>query len=131
MKQDLTGLRKGRDVFVKAWFEGLTNDRETSEPAMGHFHTIGDKENIRFVWGGDTAGQGWGINEEFGGMKIYETMRQANPQFFIHSGDNVYADGPILPSVLAENGQIWNNLVTPEVSKVAESTNSAVVTDTV
>ena len=120
-RQDLTGLKDGEDVFVKVWFEGLTNDREQSEAVTGTFHTIGKDENIRFVWGGDTAGQGWGINEEFGGMKIYETMRQVKPQFFIHSGDNIYADGPISPSVVAENGETWTNIVTPEVSKVAES----------
>ena len=56
-------------------------------------------------------------------MKIYEAMRQVQPQFFIHSGDNVYSDSHIPPSVKAENGQIWNNIVTPEVSKVAETLN--------
>lgn len=120
-KQDLTGLQSGRDVFVKVWFEGLTNDRETGDPVTGRFHTIGDKEDIRFVWGGDTAGQGWGINEAFGGMRIYETMRQVDPLFFIHSGDNIYADGPISPAVFTpETGELWENIVTPEVSKVAE-----------
>lgn len=56
-------------------------------------------------------------------MKIFEAMRQVKPQFYIQSGDSVYSDGPILDSVLAENGQKWNNLVTPEVSKVAETLN--------
>lgn len=120
-RQDLTGLPGGKDVFVKVWFEDLTNARGKSEPVFGHFHTLGKNENIRFVWGGDTAGQGWGINESFGGMKIYEAMRQVQPHFFIHSGDNIYADGIIPASVKAENGQIWINLVTPEVSKVAET----------
>ena len=120
-RQDLTGLPDGKDVYVKVWFEDLTNARTKSEPVTGHFHTVGKRDDIRFVWGGDTAGQGWGINEAFGGMKIYEAMRQVEPQFFIHSGDNVYSDGPILPSQPAENGQIWNNIVTPEVSKVAET----------
>jgi alkaline phosphatase D len=77
--------------------------------------------DLRFVWGGDTAGQGWGINPSFGGMKIYEAMRQRNPLFFVHSGDNIYADGPIAESVVAENGQVWNNIVTPQVAKVAET----------
>ncbi|MEQ1528093.1 MAG: alkaline phosphatase D family protein, partial [Methylococcales bacterium] len=120
-KQDLTGLPDGSDVFVKVWFEDLSNARHKSEPVTGHFHTIAKWDDIHFVWGGDTAGQGWGINEAFGGMKIYETMRKVEPQFFIQSGDSVYSDGPILPSVTAENGQIWTNLVTPEVSKVAET----------
>ncbi|MDT4288985.1 alkaline phosphatase D family protein [Methylomonas sp. MO1] len=120
-RQDLTGLPEGKDVYVKVWFEDLTNARGKSEPVVGHFHTIGKRDDIRFVWGGDTAGQGWGINESFGGMKIYEAMRQVQPQFFIQSGDNVYSDGPIPESKLAENGQVWTNVVTPEVSKVAET----------
>ncbi|WP_020484633.1 alkaline phosphatase D family protein [Methylomonas sp. MK1] len=120
-RQDLTGLPEGKDVYVKVWFEDLTNARGKSEPVIGHFHTIGKRDDIRFVWGGDTAGQGWGINESFGGMKIYEAMRQVQPQFFIQSGDNVYSDGPIPESKLAENGQLWTNVVTPEVSKVAET----------
>lgn len=120
-RQDLTGLPEGENVYVEVWFEDLTNDRNKSEPVSGHFHTIGSRDDIRFVWGGNTAGQGWGINESFGGMKIYETMRQLEPQFFIQSGDSVYSDGPIAPTKLAENGQIWTNLVTPEVSKVAET----------
>jgi alkaline phosphatase D len=120
-RQDLVGLPEGEEVFVKVWFEDLTNARQKSESVTGHFHTIGQHDNIRFVWGGDTAGQGWGINETFGGMKIYEAMRQVQPQFFIQSGDSVYSDGPIPESKVAENGQVWTNLVTPEVSKVAET----------
>ena len=77
--------------------------------------------DLRFQWGGDTAGQGWGINPDFGGMKIYEAMRQRSPLFFIHSGDTIYADGPIAESVVAEDGQVWNNIVTPQVAKVAET----------
>ncbi|MFA5923863.1 MAG: alkaline phosphatase D family protein [Methylococcaceae bacterium] len=122
-RQDLTGLPEGKNVYVEVWFEDLTNNRNKSEPVSGHFHTIGKRDDIRFVWGGDTAGQGWGINENFGGMKIYEAMRQVEPQFFIQSGDSVYSDGPISASKPAENGQIWTNLVTPEVSKVAETLN--------
>jgi alkaline phosphatase D len=48
-------------------------------------------------------------------------MRQRNPLFFIHSGDTIYADGPIAATVAAEDGQVWNNIVTPQVAKVAET----------
>ncbi|BBL59985.1 alkaline phosphatase D family protein [Methylomonas koyamae] len=122
-RQDLTDLDDGKDVYVRVWFEDLTNARNKSAVVNGKFHTLGKRDNIRFVWGGDIAGQGWGINESFGGMKIYEAMRQVHPQFFIESGDSVYSDGPIKDSVVAENGQVWTNLVTPEVSKVAETLN--------
>jgi alkaline phosphatase D len=121
VKQDLVNLPEGKDVYVKVWFEDLTNARNKSDAVLGKFHTLGKYDDVHFVWGGDTAGQGWGINESFGGMKIYEAMRRVKPQFFIQSGDSVYSDGPISPSVQAENGLLWTNVVTPEVSKVAET----------
>jgi alkaline phosphatase D len=134
-RQDISGLPENREVFVRVSFQSLNNARAVSEPVTGRFVTLpsarGDDEgrqrggrhggDLRFVWGGDTAGQGWGINRAFGGMKIYEAMRQRQPRFFIHSGDNIYADGPIRDVVTAENGQAWQNVVTPEVSKVAET----------
>jgi alkaline phosphatase D len=119
---DLTGLPADRHVFVRVQFQDLSSDRVMSEPAMGHFRTAPDSaRDIRFLWSGDTAGQGWGINPDFGGMRIYESMRQTRPDFFIHSGDNIYADGPIPAFKPAENGRVWRNIVTPEVSKVAET----------
>jgi alkaline phosphatase D len=54
-------------------------------------------------------------------MKIYESIRQLNPDFFIHSGDTIYADNPIQAEVKLEDGSIWKNLTTPEKSKVAET----------
>ncbi|SEI41589.1 alkaline phosphatase D [Arthrobacter sp. yr096] len=74
-----------------------------------------------FVWTGDTAGQGWGINEDLGGMRGYKAMHATKPDFFIHSGDTIYADGPITSSVTEKDGQVWRNIVTEEVSKVAET----------
>jgi alkaline phosphatase D len=46
------------------------------------------------------CGQGWGINPDFGGMKIYKAMRQTQPDFFIHCGDNIYADGSMFRAPL-------------------------------
>ncbi len=132
-RQALEGLEPGSEVFVRVTFQSLNNDRATSEPVIGRFVVPPDgwddegrgsrqgRRDLRFQWSGDTAGQGWGINTAFGGMKIYETMRQRNPLFFIHSGDTIYADGPIAGSVIAENGQVWQNIVTPQVAKVAET----------
>ena len=132
-RQDISGLEPGSDVFVRVSFRSLNNDRAVGEPVTGRLvvppDELGDdyrwhkpaRSNLRFQWGGDTAGQGWGINPAFGGMKIYETMRQREPLFFIHSGDNIYADGPIAASVNAEQGQVWTNIVTPQVAKVAET----------
>ena len=32
-------------------------------------------------------------------MRTYATMLRNRPDFFIHSGDNIYADGPIVAEV--------------------------------
>jgi alkaline phosphatase D len=119
---DLTGLPDNSEIFVRVLFQDLSNARIVSDPVQGYFRTAPVKNRaLRFLWSGDTAGQGWGINPDFGGMKIYEAMRQTRPDFFLHNGDNIYADGPIQNTVTAENGQLWRNIVTPEVSKVAET----------
>jgi alkaline phosphatase D len=119
---DLTGLPDDSEIFLRVMFQDLSNERNSSEAVAGRFRTAPRRNrDIRFLWSGDTAGQGWGINPEFGGMKIYETMRLTRPDFFIHCGDTIYADGPIQEAVTAENGQVWRNIVTPEVAKVAET----------
>lgn len=121
---DLAGLPSGQSIFARVYYVDPYNHRIQSEVHVGHFRTAPHAQRdrpVRFHWSGDNAGQGWGINTEFGGMKIYEAMRRRSPDFFIHSGDTIYADGPILPEVTAENGRIWKNIVTPEVSKVAET----------
>ena len=88
----------------------------------GRFRTAPrDRRSISFVWSGDTAGQGWGIDEARGGMRTYATMLRNRPDFFIHSGDTIYADGPILAEQKMPNGEIWKNVVSEEKAKVAET----------
>ena len=71
-------------------------DRSLGEPVTGRFRTApADRRSVSFVWSGDTAGQGWGIDEARGGMRTYATMQKNRPDFFIHSGDTIYADVPI------------------------------------
>lgn len=119
----LRDLPANADVFYRVSFQSAVDGKTESEPVAGRFRTVGARERskIRFVWGGDTVGQGWGVNPDFGGMKIYESMRQVQPDFFIHSGDNIYADGPVVASVQLPDGSTWRNLVTEEKSKVAET----------
>lgn len=119
---DLTGLPRGQKIFYRASFEDLENSRIMSESVTGSFNLPPTrKRDLSFVWGGDVCGQGWGINPEFGGMKIFESMRRTRPDFFIHSGDTIYADNVILPEVTLDDGSRWKNLTTPEKSKVAET----------
>lgn len=119
---DLVELPAGQKIFYRVTFQSLDDAKVFSEPVTGSFLTAPNtKRDVSFVWGGDVCGQGWGINPEFGGMKIYEAMRRAQPDFFIHSGDAIYADGVIPAEVKLDDGSIWKNLTTPEKSKVAET----------
>lgn len=119
---ELTGLPVDSEVFVRVGFARRGRAALPGPVVVGRFRTApSGTRDVRFLWSGDTAGQGWGINPDFGGMRIYETMRRTSPDFFIHSGDTIYADSPILPVQLAEDGREWRNIVTPEVAKVAET----------
>jgi alkaline phosphatase D len=119
---ELSDLPAGQQIFYRVSFQDLADSKLFSEPVTGSFRTpTNTRRNVSFVWGGDVCGQGWGINPEFGGMKIYEAMRRAQPDFFIHSGDTIYADNPIVAEVKLEDGTIWKNITTPEKAKVAET----------
>ena len=54
-------------------------------------------------------------------MRAYATMLKNRPDFFIHNGDNIYADGPIAAEQKMPNGQVWRNIVTEDKSKPAET----------
>src|SRR5262245_6934154 len=118
----LTGLPAGQDVFYRVTFLDLGDMKTVSAPVVGRFRTApADGRDVTFVWSGDTAGQGWGINPEWGGMRLYEVMRRLEPDFFVHSGDMIYADGPLRAEVDLPGGSKWKNVVTEAKSKVAET----------
>src|SRR3981189_3670382 len=58
----------GQDIFYRVRFRDLSHTDVSSEPAVGRFRTApADRRDVRFVWGGDGAGQGWGVNPAGGG----------------------------------------------------------------
>jgi alkaline phosphatase D len=121
-RADLSGLPPGQRIFYRVRFEDLSESRNVSLPAQGTFLSAPSRSgDLSFAWSADTVGQGWGINLEWGGLKMFETMRRAQPDFFIHCGDTVYADGPLVENVRLPDGRIWKNVVTPAKSKVAET----------
>src|SRR5215510_3280868 len=118
----LQDLPSGQDIFYRIRFQDLFSPTVVGEPMVGRFRTApSDQRSISFVWSGDTAGQGWGIDESRGGMRTYATMRRNRPDFFIHNGDTIYADNPMAAEQKMPNGEIWKNLVTVEKSKPAET----------
>ncbi len=118
----LENLPAGQDIFYRIRFRDFADINVVSEPAVGRFRTApADRRDVSFVWGGDVAGQGWGINPDDGGMFTFATMRKHRPDFLLHSGDTVYADGPIRREVTLPDGKVWRNLTTEEKAKVAET----------
>ncbi len=121
-KMLLTGMPSDQQVFYRVRMVDLTDQNAVSEPVTASFRTAPTgRRNVSFVWSGDTAGQGWGIDESRGGMQTYRAMLNRAPDFFIHSGDTIYADGPLKETQEMPDGGTWKNLMTSEKAKVAET----------
>jgi alkaline phosphatase D len=121
-KLRLANLPADSQLYYRVRAESLERPGLFGSAVSGRLTTAPTKrEDIRFVWTGDVVGQGWGIDPAYGGLKIFESMRQRQPDFLLHSGDTVYADGPLVESVTLPDGRVYRNLVTEEKSKVAET----------
>ena len=123
---DVAGLPSDEQVFYRVRFESLEHPGTFSEPLVGSFRTAAARHAsstrpLRIAWTGDQVGQGWGIDTDRGGLRIYDAMQRTQPDVFIHSGDIIYADQPLEAEVTLDDGSIWRNVVTPEKSKVAET----------
>ena len=120
-RMDVGQLVPGEPVFYRVWFEDLA-DGSRSTPVEGRFRAApADARPLTICWSGDVAGQGWGIDLARGGMRLYETMARHEPHVFVHSGDQIYADNPLQPEVVLDDGTTWTNVVTPAKQKVAET----------
>jgi alkaline phosphatase D len=119
---DLAGLPSGADIHYRVRFRDAGDVNSISEPLTGRFRTPpADKRSVSFVFSGDETGQGWGIDPSRGGLRMYETMRATAPDFFIHAGDQIYADQPLPESIALADGTTWRNVMTPAKAKVAET----------
>ena len=119
----LTGLPSGQRIFYRVLFQDLGELRNWSEPQAGSFRTApaAPTRNVKIAFSADTVGQGWGINREWGGLRLYETMRRSEPDVFVHLGDTIYADQPVQAEVQLDDGTMWKNVVTEAKSKPAET----------
>lgn len=119
---DLAGLPPDAPIFYRTAFHDPDDARLIGEWTTGSLHTTGGQARpVRFTFAGDEAGQGFGINPDFGGYRLYEAMRRKRPDFFVHQGDQIYADAPLQPGVTLPDGQIWRNIVTPAKDHIAET----------
>ncbi len=117
----LQGLPADQDIFYRFRAADLQDVNSLSEPIFGQFRTAPlQKRSVRFAWSGDTAGQGWGIDDE--GMRTYSTIAYHRPDFMIHSGDTVYADNPMPDEIGLRDGGVWKNrIVTDAKREIAQT----------
>ncbi len=122
-KAVIDGLKPETQYYYRLEAESLESPGLLSEAMSGSFRSTSMSSNkpIRFCWSGDTAGQGWGIDRARDGMKIYQAMLSQKPDFFVHSGDQIYADGPIQETVTLDDGSLWRNELIEAKTRVAES----------
>ncbi|WP_031499569.1 alkaline phosphatase D family protein [Bryobacter aggregatus] len=118
----LSGLPSGADLHYRVTLEDLRESRALSAPVAGHLRTASmTPRNLRFLWSGDMVGQGYGINPDRGGIQMFSQMLSRQPDFFLHSGDTIYADSPCPSEFKTPDGVLWKNLVTEAKSRVAET----------
>ena len=120
----LTDLPADQRIFYRVQFQDLGDLRAMSVPQVGSFRTppaSAPRRDITLAWSADTVGQGWGLNPDWGGLRLYETMRRAEPDIFVHCGDTIYADQHVPAEIKLDDGSIWKNVVTESKAKVAET----------
>ena len=114
----LTGLPPGQTIAYRVRFEREAA-RGASAWEVGRF-AMPRADGFRFAWTGDTCGQGFGRNPEWGGLRGYAAIRASAPAFLLHAGDLIYADNPILPEQPTLDGRIWRNISNERVARVAQ-----------
>ncbi len=116
----LEGFKPGAALDYRIHFESASG--VAGDALEGHLRLAPVKpQTVRFLWSGDLCGQGWGIDVDRGGYTVFSMMRDLDPDFFIFCGDHIYADNPLQPEVVLEDGQVWRNVVTAAKTKVAET----------
>ena len=121
-KLSIRGLPEDRDIYIRAYYRSLHTGK-TSPLTKGYCRTppLKGARSLTFAWSGDLGGQGFGINPEIGGYRIFETISKIDPDVFFNCGDVIYADAPLRLERTLSNGKKWYNLVTPEKERVAQS----------
>jgi alkaline phosphatase D len=65
VKRLIEDLPSDQDIFYRMTAHDLADVNSVSEPITGRFRTAPmSKRSVRFAWSGDTAGQGWGIDDD-------------------------------------------------------------------
>ncbi len=121
-KVRLRGLPACEHVHYRVRAADLHDGSLVSAPEAGGFRSAPrTRRDVSFAWSGDLAGQGFGINPDIGGYRIFKAIQAIDPDFFLNNGDHWYADDPIEATVTLPDGRVYRNLTSPAKSKVAET----------
>ncbi len=122
VKVALTGLPAGQDVFYPVRLQDIAAPTIVGPAQIGRFRTApGGQAHGVVLLVGRHGGPGLGHRR---GPRRHDDLLghfEEPPDFFIHSGDTIYADGPIQSEVKLPDGSLWRNRVTEEVAKPAET----------
>jgi len=122
MHCELKDLQAGQHYYYRVYAQLAGDPKQVSDALEGRFVTAPTQsKHIRFCWSGDVVGQGYGIDKSRGGMMIFNTMLNHKPDFFVHSGDQIYADNPLESLKQLDDGTVWHSIVTKGKAKVAET----------
>ncbi len=114
----IVDLPEAQTVVYRVKFE-RESARGASPWSQGQLRTP-RADHLRVAWTGDTCGQGFGRNPEWGGLRGFEAIRKTDPDVLINSGDLIYADNPILAEQKTLDGRIWKNITNERVARVAQ-----------
>jgi alkaline phosphatase D len=115
----LAGLPDAQTIFYRVKFEREAA-KGTTGWVTGRLRTP-RADRVRVAWTGDTCGQWYGRNDEWGGLKGFAAIRAAQPDVFINSGDLIYADNPIVAERKGADGRVWKNVTNEYVARVAQT----------
>jgi len=103
------GLSPATAYDYRVWCnDGTANQSGEVDAAQGRFRTApspDDRRSVRFVWGGDVAGQNVCRDEEEG-YTVFDRVAEQSPDFFIGLGDMIYADDGCAPIGRYGNRQV-------------------------
>ncbi|OMP67380.1 glycerophosphodiester phosphodiesterase [Domibacillus epiphyticus] len=134
---------KENDSTAQVKVDGLTPNtvyhyrvkaHKGSNEVAGTFKTAPDgkaEEPLTLVWGGDTGGQG-----NIPPFKSFSAMADLNPDFFLFSGDTIYADNPTpaVPDGSSKTiedfrAKYKENRTDPHLRKLLQSTSTYAIWD--
>jgi len=113
----LTNLNPNTTYYYKVWFNDINNSSIKSDNKTGKFKTSPNKntplKEISFIIGGDLGGSK--LCRQIGlGYPIFSIMKSTNSDFFIFSGDQIYADSDCPSNPIGSNINkdypYWHNM---------------------